>query len=36
MPKFCFNGLLQADGWHENVTLLTDEEGIITDIYFKN
>ena len=32
MPKFCFKGLLQADGWHENVTLLTDEEGIITDI----
>lgn len=32
MPKFCFKGLLQADGWHENVTLLTDAEGIITDI----
>ena len=32
MPKFCFKGLLQADGWHENVTLLTNEQGIITDI----
>ena len=32
MPKFSFKGLLQADGWHENVILLTDAEGIITDI----
>ncbi len=32
MTKFCFKGLLQADGWHENVTLFTDNEGIILDI----
>lgn len=32
MAKFSFKGLLQSDGWHENVTVTTDNEGIITDI----
>lgn len=32
MAKFHFKGLLQANGWHKNVTLTTDKEGLITEI----
>ena len=32
MAKFSFKGLLQADGWHDNVILTTDSQGILTDI----
>ena len=32
MNKFSFKGLLQEDGWRENVTVTTDTEGKITAI----
>lgn len=32
MKKFAFKGLLQADGWHENITVTVDAEGRIAAI----
>ena len=32
MADFLFKGLLQEDGWKENVHLITDSNGIITSI----